>query len=179
MIKKSSGKPFNLGDVVIDENGVHGVVINTDFSHQYPIEVAFMDGNVYTYTNDGYLYTVITASIFYIQHLQYDDDREAFQQTAVRPDATVLVDGVEFGVMVDEYREIPPTGRCAQRCETPEDLYGETILSYRVVSIWTDGNHAPHYDLLGEDLSVPPEINSSDIDEEVLRFCKEGIDYEA
>jgi hypothetical protein len=88
------------------------------------------------------------------------------------PDFVCLVDGIEFGIVLDEYNYTPPSGRCAQRCETPDEYYGHITLEYRIVSIWTDTDHDPHYDMLGDDLSVPPDVNDGDLYYKVLDWAR-------
>ena len=87
-------------------------------------------------------------------------------------DCVVEVDGIELGIADITYTVTPPTGACAQLCETPEELYGDTELEYNIVSIWNDEGY-PHYDVTGDNLTVPPELSESDVDCAVKDWCEQ------
>ncbi len=100
----------------------------------------------------------------------------ALQNKPSRYDHTIVIGDYELAIAIDAYAVIPPSGRCRQMCETPEEFYGETILEYRVVRIW--GLAAPPGQLFtghcipGHDMNLPKEVSRSALDSAVLDWCE-------
>lgn len=76
-----------------------------------------------------------------------------------------------IGVDIDHYHYSPPTGRCAQLCETPEDLYGDLDLEYTIKSIYREETGETEE---GDDLDLPEGIEDGDLGDLVLGKINEG-----
>ncbi|RLB66576.1 MAG: hypothetical protein DRH08_05810 [Deltaproteobacteria bacterium] len=43
------------------------------------------------------------------------------------------IQGIPCGIVVGHYSYTAPSGRCAQRCETPEEYYGDEEFEFHVI----------------------------------------------
>lgn len=79
----------------------------------------------------------------------------------------VTVGDYEIGVDIDAYHYEPPSKKCAQLCETPDEYYGYTELEYHIKFI-SDGEK----DQEGDGLDIPVDISVSELDDAILEAIK-------
>lgn len=79
-------------------------------------------------------------------------------------DMELTINGYTLNIVVDDYSITPPSGKCAARCETPEEFYGDTDISYRIVAIQ------------GEDLNRPEDVNEWLLNNEIIEKINESME---